>query len=103
MRLIDADKLQQDLIDRIDWLRKQDYELYCAIGDDITFCIDKEPTAYYMDKVVEQLEDESKKCSICELPTCKEDESHCCYCNGLNKSIEIVKAGGMNNNSKTSD
>lgn len=61
------------------------------------------PTAYEEDKVLKQLEDESKKCSICELPTCKEDESHCCYCNGLNKAIEIVKAGGMNNNSKTSD
>lgn len=103
MRLIDADKLQQDLIDQIDWLRKQDYELYCAIGDDITWCIDKQPTAYDVDKVLKQLEDESEKCSICELPTCKEDESHCCYCNGLNKAIEIVKAGGMNNNSKTSD
>lgn len=61
------------------------------------------PNAYEEDKVLKQLEDESKKCSICELPTCKEDESHCCYCNGLNKAIEIVKAGGMNNNSKTSD
>lgn len=58
---------------------------------------------YDVENVVEQLKDESEKCSICELPTCKEDESHCCYCNGLNKAIEIVKAGGMNNNSKTSD
>lgn len=52
---------------------------------------------------MKQLKDETEKCSICELPTCKEDESHCCYCNGLNKAIKIVKAGGMNNNSKTSD
>lgn len=57
MRLIDADKLQQDLIDQIDWLRKQDYELYCAIGDDITWCIDKQPTAYDVDKVIEYLEE----------------------------------------------
>lgn len=57
MRLIDADKLQQDLIDQIDWLRKQDYELYCAIGDDITFCIDKQPTAYDVDEVVKNLEE----------------------------------------------
>ena len=57
MRLIDADKLQQDLIDQIDWLRKQDYELYCAIGDDITWCIDKQPTAYDVDKIVEYLEE----------------------------------------------
>lgn len=57
MRLIDADKLQKDLLDQIDWLREQDYELYCAIGDDITWCIDKQPTAYDVDKVVECLEE----------------------------------------------
>lgn len=56
MRLIEADKLQKDLLDQIDWLREQDYELYCAIGDDITWCIDKQPTAYDVDKVVEYLE-----------------------------------------------
>lgn len=59
MRLIDVDKLQQDLIDQIDWLRKQDYELYCAIGDDITFCIYKQSTAYDVDEVVKRLETDS--------------------------------------------
>lgn len=86
MRLIDKSKLIQDIrstiteqSSAIDWLN----------------LINRQPTAYDVDKVVEQLEDENKKCSICELPTCKEDESHCCYCNGLNKAIEIVKAGGI--------
>lgn len=47
---------KKDLLDQIDWLREQDYELYCAIGDDITWCIDKQPIAYDVDKVVEYLE-----------------------------------------------
>lgn len=97
MRLIDADKLQQDLIDQIDWLRKQDYELYCAIGDDITFCIDKQPTAYYVDEVVKQLEDEKSHMSLLD------DELEEIYKSAIDDAIEIVKAGGMNNNSKTSD
>lgn len=97
MRLIDADKLQQDLIDQIDWLRKQDYELYCAIGDDITFCIDKQQTAYDVDKVLKQLEDEKSHMSLLD------DELEEVYKSAIDDAIEIVKAGGMNNNSKTSD
>lgn len=104
MRLIDADRLLADLKEEnvvpicIQNLTKKNKQI-------IRFenMIYEQPTSYDVDKVLKQLEDESKKCSICELPTCKEDESHCCYCNGLNKAIEIVKAGGMNNNSKTSD
>lgn len=103
MRLIDADELKNELYQEwfLDILLTQQSkeDMFCALAQKV----DGQPTAYDVDKVVEQLEDESKKCSICELPTCKEDESHCCYCNGLNKAIEIVKAGGMNNNSKTSD
>jgi hypothetical protein len=103
MRLIDADESKNELYQEwfLDILLTQQSkeDMFCALAQKV----DGQPTAYDVDKVVEQLEDESKKCSICELPTCKEDESHCCYCNGLNKAIEIVKAGGMNNNSKTSD
>lgn len=103
MRLIDADELKEELSQQwfIDILltKTNSNDMYSALAEKI----DSQPTAYEEDKVLKQLEDESKKCSICELPTCKEDESHCCYCNGLNKAIEIVKAGGMNNNLKTSD
>ena len=99
MRLIDADESKNELYQEwfLDILLTQQSkeDMFCALAQKV----DGQPTAYDVDKVVEQLEDESKKCSICELPTCKEDESHCCYCNGLNKAIEIVKAGGMNNNS----
>lgn len=87
MRLIDADRLQQDLINQIDWLRKQDYELYCAIGDDITWCIDKWPTAYDVDKVVEQLEIYSNKDEAEQLGTIPVVE--------LKDAFKIVKGGGI--------
>lgn len=108
MRLIDADTLLQDLENDFSKVNKEklsenDYLVIRTAHIALSKFIKKQSTAYEEDKVLKQLEDESKKCSICELPTCKEDESHCCYCNGLNKAIEIVKAGGMNNNSKTSD
>lgn len=56
MRLIDADKTYKELIDSIEWLREQDYEAYSAIGDDIRTILDKQPTVFDVDKVVEQLE-----------------------------------------------
>lgn len=88
MRLIDADTLKKDL-------KSVTLSNGTLVNTNaVLHLLEEYPTAYDVDKVVERLEDESKKCSICELPTCKEDESHCCYCNGLNKAIEIVKAGG---------
>lgn len=87
MRLIDADKLQQDLIDQIDWIRKQDYELYCAIGDDITWCIDKQTTAYDVDKVLKQLEIYSNKDEAEQLGTIPVVE--------LEDAFKIVKGGGI--------
>lgn len=89
MRLIDADRLQQDLINQIDWLRKQDYELYCAIGDDITWCIDKQPTAYDVDKVVERLETDS---SVKLYGSGNSDN----YLIPIKRAIDIVKDGRIN-------
>ena len=37
--LIDANKTYLDLIDAIDWLREQDYDLYSHIGDEIRYVI----------------------------------------------------------------
>lgn len=100
MRLIDADELKQELYQEwfLDILLTQQgkEDMFRVLAEKI----DNQPTAYDLDEVLEWLQDESKKSSICELPTCKEDESHCCYCDGLNKAIEIVKAVSMNNNSK---
>lgn len=55
-RLIDADVLCESLIECIGWLREQDYETYCAVGDAIRFVTDQQPTAYDTNKVVQQLE-----------------------------------------------
>lgn len=56
-RLIDADKRYESLIENISWLKEQDYETYCAVGDAIMFVTDQQPTAYDPNKVIEQLEE----------------------------------------------
>lgn len=103
MRLIDAEKISNYIKNEINPYGNPFEGNAYEFGLKLMKYLENASVDYDVDNVVEQLEDESEKCSICELPTCKEDESHCCYCNGLNKAIEIVKAGGMNNNSKTSD
>ena len=71
MRLIDADKLFKTL-----------NKLAIPFYADINNVINSQPTAYNVDKVVEQLEKEIK-----ENPYQSE------YLAGLYKAIEIVKAG----------
>lgn len=83
MRLIDADDAQKELIDAVDWLREEDYETYSAIGDNIAFVLSKQPIAYDVDNVVEQLE---------ELKEEKEIGSHKVT---VKEAIEIVKRGGI--------
>ena len=75
-RLIDADKLIEDMRDKWDM-----QDLYLPIHFK-ELLIDEQPTAFNVDKVVEQLEKEIK-----ENPYQSE------YLAGLYKAIEIVKAG----------
>lgn len=56
-RLIEAETLYESLIKSIDWLKEQDYETYCAVGDTIRFMIDQQSTGYNPNKVVEQLKE----------------------------------------------
>lgn len=98
MRLIDADKTCKELIDTIDWLRKENYETYSAVGDDIVFVLDKQATSYDVDEVVEKLEELHEK--FCNSVTCggKSIKSMCKDCEEyimFKKNIEIVKAGGI--------
>lgn len=45
MKLIDADKLYDDLIDYLDdWLKSRDYDMYCCVGDTIREVIDGQKT-----------------------------------------------------------
>lgn len=103
MRLIDAEKISNYIKSEINPYGNPFEGTAYEFGLKLMKYIENVSVDYDVDNFVEQLKDESEKSSICELPTCKEDESHCCYCDGLNKAIEIVKAVGMNNNSKTSD
>ena len=85
--LISRKETYNELIESIDWLRERDYELYCVIGDSIRVCLDEQPTAYDVDKVIEELETNQQNALEVE-------ESIKEY-NVWNEAIEIVKQGGV--------
>ena len=76
MRLIDADKLK--------------YAIHCAYSDDLEILkkIDEQPTAFDVDKVVEQLE----KRSTLAKPVGWTKSYEIVI---LNDAVEIVKGGGV--------
>ena len=85
MRLIDADEL-------IDSLGNSDMDF--AIGA----VIDEQPTAFDVDKVVEQLEEVEKIMTSPVTKDCFGEEcraSDCTVCL-ISKAIEIVKGGELN-------
>ena len=86
MRLIDADKI-------INSLGSSDVDLY------ISGLIDEQPTAYDVDRVVEQIEHRRANfdCKLCkynddEKTICSEDCSDAL----IDDLIKIVKEGGLN-------
>ena len=82
MNLIDADKLQEDL-EKV----KKESATFVDILHIIEFqiVVDAQPTAFNVDKVVEQLEKESY---YIDIETDREVVN-------LNEAIEIIKAGGI--------
>jgi hypothetical protein len=90
-RLIDADKLK--------------HVVHCAYSDDLEILkkIDEQPTAFDVDKVVEQLEDiKRKKYRACQDVICEDCKysKDCCECDesdklALDMAVEIVKGGGV--------
>ncbi len=98
-RSIDEDKLYDDLADKLKWLMGYGDDVYLSVGDDIRCAVANQPTAYYPDKVVAQLEDEVKKydkrierrngdCYFDETEKIKALEERA---RGIEKAIEIVK------------
>lgn len=87
MRLIDADKLIEVLHESLegDCDLREDYE-FMGIDE----FIKNQPTAYDVDKVVEQLEDRSKEYNSGVRLHGKPEEII------TNEAIEIVKGGGKN-------
>lgn len=86
MRLIDADILFNDIefrtincqndlsLEDLEWIKEE---------------IDQQPTAYDIDKVVEELEEEKDMVAL-------DDNDSFWYKNAIDDAIEIVKAGGKN-------
>lgn len=95
MRLIDADKLIKHLNDyalQETPFKGEDGNI--GVYDAIVQCMEavtKQPTAYDVDKVVRQL----KKDKFIDCETVLSDV-HQGYNAGLSRAIEIVKAGGKN-------
>lgn len=106
-RPIDADKLCESLIENISWLREQDYETYCAVGDAIVFVTDQQPTAYDPNNVVKQLEERTAFLKYCTKygnnTTEQQSKSYDTMMmyevkDLVDDLLEIVKAGGADGN-----
>lgn len=92
MRLIDADRLMEHL-----GFYNTEQEREENVGQIITLeDFDRMPTAYDVDKVVEQLQkisDEAEdEISVCEKEDCLYFDG---FSDGVDKAIEIVKGGGV--------
>ena len=95
MRLIDADKYTENIKNFANSIREKEPK-FAAVYDAIINSINRQPTAYDVDNVVRQLKTDS---SVKLYGSGNSNN----YLIPLENAIEIVKAGGMNNNSKTSD
>lgn len=88
MRLIDADEFKHGIISQNN-TGKESYptELICEF-------IDNQPTAYDVDKVVEQIKEKRKR--ICCSVKCPENCSDCEHGYLMEGILEIVKSGEVN-------
>jgi len=87
MRLIDADELKRQIENALKKQKARDYDLIKV--SELPILIDRQPTAYDVDEVVEELENEvtatKTRCAV-----------NVEFDIGIYKAIEIVKAGGLN-------
>ena len=92
MRLIDADLLKEN-ISRLLKPSKPDETEMIEVADALVSTmmeVDEQPTAFDVDKVVEQLEEERENVGFVKATT----ESSA-YIRGINDAIKIVKGGGV--------
>lgn len=100
-RLIDADKLKADLEKAI----SKNEDMDCLDFLCVASVIDVQPTAYDPDKVVEHLEEIKTGANTNCRRDCSNYDWSTGSCQGLcekylkKRAIEIVKAGGINDNS----
>ena len=97
MRLIDADKLYDDLADKLKWLMGYGDDVYLSVGDDIRCAVANQPTAYDPDKVVEQLEELKSLVPVNRIldDIVNEKPKELGMLIAYRKAIEIVKGGGV--------
>lgn len=106
MRLIDADLLRENISKRLKSFNPDGTEI--EVADALALVstmmeIDEQPTAFDVDKVVEQLEDiKRKKYRACQDVICEDCKYSEDCCDGdesdklaLERAIEIVKSGGV--------
>lgn len=97
MRMIDADELKTQLYESI--MVNEDMD--CLDFLRVESLIDAQPTAYDVDKVVEQLREQQEKLET-DIFARESDNWYGQYCNGIHegidKAIEIIKAGGIDGN-----
>lgn len=96
MRLIDADTLIKDL----SYLYTKNHIPVDMRAREILSTVMEQPTAYDVDKVVEQLEEFTGE--ECTLHECGIRSEHCKSCIAK-KAIEIVKSGGFVSNQDNMD
>lgn len=92
MRLIDANKLKKDIL-----LQNILGKPIQKIIDRYIHIVDEQPTAFDVDKVVEQLE-ELKMRYFLTIANTGDADKDCAYkniANTIDKAIEIVKGGGV--------
>lgn len=95
MRLIDADLLMENL-----GFDDTEEEIEENVGEIITWeDVDSLPTAFYVEKVIEQLnkelelaDEEKRRCTIEDMLQFDEAKG---YARGMACAIEIVKRGGV--------
>ena len=96
-RLIDADKLLEETRRDRDYARKNGFLDMYYERQALIDRIESQPTAYNVDKVVEQLESElrlaDKEKERCARENPLQFDSAKGYAMGLSNAIEIVKAG----------
>jgi len=96
MRLIEVDELMDFISEHAEQIQ---YAIEHKDMEILESLIKQIPTAYDVDKVLEQLkieeklaEEEKKRCSCCSTTQWEEAKG---YANGISVAIDIVKGGGL--------
>ena len=107
MRLIDANKLYDDLADKLKWLMGYGDDVYLSVGDDIRCAVANQPTVYDPDRVLHQLEERTAFLKDCTKYGNKTAEQQSKSYDTMmmydvkdlvDDLLEIVKAGGTDGN-----